>query len=93
MQAHSPGSIGTETVSLEDFDWDNPVNLTQHSYWDFDPDYSPDGRQIAFHSNRPPSLKNRGQIYVMDADGSNTRARSALPDTPSIPAGTSAPSA
>jgi len=65
---------GDQSVQLPDFDWDNPVNLTQNSYWDFDPDYSPDGSKIAFHSNRPPSPKNRGQIYVMNADGSDQRA-------------------
>lgn len=33
------------------------------------PTYSPDGRRVAFMSTRP----GRGQIYVMDADGSNQR--------------------
>lgn len=57
--------------SLADFDWENPVNLSNTGYWDFDPDFSPDGTKIAFHSNRPPSPMNRGQIYIMNADGSN----------------------
>lgn len=61
-------------VKVVDFDWDNPTNITNHEYWDFDPDYSPDGSQIAFHSNRPPSPKNRGQIYLMNSDGSNPRS-------------------
>jgi TolB protein len=34
------------------------------------PTYSPDGRRVAFMSTRP----GRGQIYVMDADGTNQRA-------------------
>ena len=59
---------------LADFDWSNPVNLTDHEYWDFDPDFSPDGTLIAFHSNRPPSPKNRGQIYLMNSAGANPRA-------------------
>ncbi len=59
---------------LRDFDWDSPENLTQHPYWDFDADISPDGSRIAFHSNRPPSPGNRGQIYVANADGTEPRA-------------------
>ncbi len=64
-------SPGGGAVSLSDFDWNNPVNLTNHDYWDFDPSFSPDGTKIVFHSNRPPSPGNRGQIYVMNTDGSN----------------------
>jgi hypothetical protein len=35
------------------------------------PAWSPDGKQIAFESNRNPTSKS--QIYVMDVDGSNVR--------------------
>lgn len=59
----------SSSISLEDFDWDNPINLTNHEYWDFDANFSPDGTKITFHSTRPPSPGNRGQIYIMNADG------------------------
>jgi len=71
----SPASPpGEQPVPLTNFDWANRTNLTNHDYWDFDPEFSPDGTRIAFHSNRDPSPGNRGQIYVMNADGSNPTA-------------------
>jgi Tol biopolymer transport system component len=75
MSACQPGATSLSSVcSLGGFNWDEPVNLTNHEYWDFDPAYSPDGSLVAFHSVRPPSPLNRGQIYVMNADGSAPRA-------------------
>ena len=44
-------------------------NLTKHESDDLDPTWSPDGRQIAFVSNRSGTP----QIYVMNADGSDVR--------------------
>lgn len=43
--------------------------ITQNDFWDLYPAWSPDGSKIAFLSQRSSSLG----IYVMDADGSNTR--------------------
>ena len=43
--------------------------LTDHSAWDGDPSWSPDGRHIAFASDRD----GREEIYVMGSDGSNQR--------------------
>ena len=42
-------------------------NLTDDAGWDASPSWSPDGRKIAFVSNRDGNL----DIYVMGADGSN----------------------
>ena len=43
-------------------------NLTNHPAYDAQPDWSPDGRKIAFVSGRDGSPS---QIHVMDADGKN----------------------
>jgi dipeptidyl aminopeptidase/acylaminoacyl peptidase len=43
--------------------------LTTSDAWDADPAFSPDGRLIAFTSERDGNR----EIYVMDADGSNQR--------------------
>ena len=45
----------------------NPINLTNHLATDRDPDWSPDGNQIAFTSNRDGN----SEVYVMNADGTN----------------------
>ena len=60
---------------------DKAVNLTRHPGGDFRPAFSPDGRRIAFSTDRDtevyghPGLsfmrQREGEIYVMDADGSN----------------------
>jgi Tol biopolymer transport system component len=61
-----------------------PVNLTQNLKSDFDPAVSPDGKKIAFWTDRKGD---GGEVYVMNAlDGSmqqnrtNTAAYDAFPD-------------
>ena len=43
------------------------INLTQSSWIDTNPNWSPDGRKIVFASGRDGN----GEIYIMNADGSN----------------------
>jgi TolB protein len=45
------------------------TNLTNHPAFDGRPKYSPDGRLIAFDSNRDGPT----EIYIMNADGTNVR--------------------
>src|SRR5260221_8590231 len=47
-----------------------PKNLTNHPARDCYPAWSPDGKSIAFSSDRD----NTANVYVMDADGKNVRA-------------------
>src|SRR6185369_5563525 len=44
-------------------------NLTNHKEIDADPSWSPDGKQLAFTSNRTGQFR----LYVMNADGSEQR--------------------
>jgi TolB protein len=59
-------------VFLADGDGSNLRNLTNDPAFDGWPAWSPDGRQIAFGSNRKTDAKNY-RIWVMNADGSDMR--------------------
>jgi Tol biopolymer transport system component len=48
-------------------DGTNPVRLTNNAVLDFEPVFSPDGKKLAFYSNRDGDF----EIYVMNADGTN----------------------
>ena len=54
-----------------------PVWLTDNSFSDQNPTWSPDGRQIAFVSDRTDHWD--FEIHVMDADGSNVRRLTTSP--------------
>ena len=56
-------------IYVMDTDGGNQRNLTNNPADDRSPSWSPDGKRIAFVSNRARDL-NR-DIYVMDADGGN----------------------
>lgn len=53
----------------------NAVRLTAGPGWSTDPAWSPDGRRIAFTSDR----SGNPQIYIMDADGSSQRRVTSTP--------------
>lgn len=59
---------GDSEIYVMDADGDNPVRLTDNPAEDYDPAWSPDGRKIAFVSNRDNGVD---RIYVMDSDGRN----------------------
>jgi Tol biopolymer transport system component len=50
-------------------DGTNQIPLTRHRARDENPDWSPDGTEIAFYSERTGNA----QIYIMSADGTNER--------------------
>ena len=56
------------------------INLTHHPGGDFRPSFSPDGKLVAFSSDRdtpptgdPAARRRAGEIYVMDVHGQNQR--------------------
>lgn len=74
------GSGGGEDfdIYVSDASGDGFVDLSRNDAWDSGAVFSPDGRRIAFwtdrHGDRSVPLGYRNvEIYVMDADGSNVR--------------------
>jgi len=64
------GMFGQSRTGIFRYDWERDCCLThlQGGRWeDLSPTYSPDGRRIAFQSNRLGT--NIPQVYVMDAEG------------------------
>jgi Tol biopolymer transport system component len=70
------GVEGQLSIFVIDFDGKNLTRLTNNDFNDEGPVWSPDGKKIAFFSNRQPGkdqLPISLQIYVMNADGTGQR--------------------
>lgn len=71
---------GTPVVYVMNADGSNPINLTQSTFLDSsDPEWSPDGTTIAFKSYNRVGQTNNGEIFFVNADGTNIRRISNLP--------------
>ncbi|MDP2949214.1 MAG: hypothetical protein Q8P22_06725 [Chloroflexota bacterium] len=72
-QEPPPGLVRTRPdvdILTIDVETGEQINLTSNPAHDLWPTWSPDGRQIAFVSDRDSPL---GEIYLMNADGSDVR--------------------
>ena len=68
------GMGGNMEIYVMDDDGNNPRRLTNNRQIDSSPSWSPDGKHIAFMSNRDGHAMlglPTNEIYVMDADGGN----------------------
>ncbi len=66
-----------ESVNLWRQPLDRPgsaVGLITSAHWSFEPDYSPDGKRVAFLSDRSGSV----EVWVAEADGRNPRQWTSL---------------
>jgi TolB protein len=68
-------------IYLYSLETGEPVNLTNSPKFEADPCFSPDGKQIAFVSERDGNY----EIYVMDADGKNVNRLTNHPSAESHP--------
>ena len=66
--AFSSSQNGNRDIYVMGADGENQIRLTKHRSPDNHPSWSPDGKRIAFTSNR---ISIGGEIYVMDSDGEN----------------------
>ena len=67
---------GNPEIYVMNADGSNPRRLTNNRGWDFAPAWSPDGKRIAFVSDRDGHVHAKhgwstNEIYVMDTDGGN----------------------
>ena len=82
---------GNPEIYVMDADGGNQRRLTNHPDKDWHPTWSPDGKRIAFVSNRDGHVHFRHgwpvyEIYVMDADGGNPQNLTNNPDDDRYPA-------
>ena len=61
----------TSEIYAMDADGGSQQNLTNNPNDDRSPSWSPDGKRVAFQSDRDSDRDHNIEIYVMDADGSN----------------------
>lgn len=81
LYADGPGGSEVDIIRV-DIETGVVTRLTSYSLWDAHPDWSPDGEQIAFVSDRLPDGSGPGldDIWIMSTDGSNQTNLTNQPD-------------
>ena len=69
---HSEFKDKKSEISIADIDGNNIIQLTDNDAEEWHPEVSPDGKHIAFMSDRDQNQANF-EIYVMNIDGSNQK--------------------
>ncbi|MGK2935925.1 MAG: hypothetical protein ACSLFE_11890 [Gemmatimonadaceae bacterium] len=71
----NPGVIPLVSFELyaSNSDGTNPVRLSNNSFGEFFPTWSPNGREIVFDSNEGFAPANVKRLYIMNGDGSGRR--------------------
>ncbi|HET9588900.1 MAG TPA: NBR1-Ig-like domain-containing protein [Anaerolineales bacterium] len=62
---------GQQDIFIMNRDGTNIVRVTTHQESDFDPSWSPDGKQIVFVSDRHENNDGNYEIYLINADGTD----------------------
>ena len=77
FSSYRDGNRENAEIYVMDADGNNQQRLTDNDFYDTHPSWSPDGERIAFISYRDGHFIGEfglsSEIYVMDADGKNTR--------------------
>ena len=77
FSSNRDGNFENFQIYVMDADGANPQRLTNNDFYDAQPSWSPDGKRIVFWSKRDGHFIGEGglssEIYVIDADGKNTR--------------------
>jgi len=71
---------GNPEIYVMNADGSNQTNVTNNPGDDYNPDWSPDGKKIAFDSDREDVVNFVSGIYVMNADGTNPTKLTNNPD-------------
>jgi len=71
---------GNPEIYVVNVDGTGMKRLTNDPLYDLSPDWSPDGSKIAFTRFKPMDCTTIGEIFLMDADGSDVTQLTSTPD-------------